>query len=423
MQSELYIRGIKKAENKIEYDFECSDDLLRYFNFKDKYFIEYDMPISLSTVQDGILIIPFLCNVLPIIWICNVTIYIDELDKKFYESIDQFKKGYMEMYPSIDFTGNIVVKKILENKNNALHRKNLAFFSGGVDAFQTLITHHEEKPILMTLWGSDIFFDDVNGWDNVKESIFEITKQFDLDVIFIKSSFRRFLNEANLTKLINKQIKGNWWHEFQHGIGIIGHAAPLAYIYDSETVYIASSFTEKEKGEITCASDPSIDNHVKLGGSKVLHDGYGFNRQDKIKNICDYSNSRNLNIALRVCWQSPGGKNCNHCEKCYRTILAILVEGYNPNDYGFSYDEKVNLKLKKYIKYELKLDNVQIKFWNDIKNRLVQNRRILQKRPELKWILNTNFEKINCNPIKPVYVIARRCIGKVNRIWRDINGN
>jgi hypothetical protein len=231
------------------------------------------------------------------------------------------------------------------------------------------------------------------------------------------------LNEANLTKLINKQIKGNWWHEFQHGIGIIGHAAPLAYIYNSEAVYIASTFTEKEKGKVTCASDPSIDNYVKLGGSRVLHDGYEFNRQNKIKNICDYINSKNFKIALRVCWQSSGGKNCNHCEKCYRTILAILIEGYNPNDYGFFYDKKINLKLKKHIKYKFQLDNAQIKLWDDIKNRLAQDSTILQKRPELNWILNTNFDKINRNPIKPIYNIARRCIGKINRIWQVINGN
>ena len=44
-------------------------------------------------------------------------------------------------------------------------------------------------------------------------------------------------------------------------------------------------------------------------------------------------------MKLRVCWESAGGSNCCHCEKCLRTILAIYAEGADPRDFGFDYED------------------------------------------------------------------------------------
>ncbi len=76
-----------------------------------------------------------------------------------------------------------------------------------------------------------------------------------------------------------------WWHGFQHGIQVIGHAAPITCLMGKSTVYFASSFTSKEKGIITCASDPTIDNHLRFCQVKVVHDGYEFDRQDKVRDL------------------------------------------------------------------------------------------------------------------------------------------
>lgn len=45
------------------------------------------------------------------------------------------------------------------------------FFSGGVDAFSTLISHIDETPELFTLWGNDILYDNQSGWKNVEKHI------------------------------------------------------------------------------------------------------------------------------------------------------------------------------------------------------------------------------------------------------------
>ena len=89
------------------------------------------------------------------------------------------------------------------------------------------------------------------------------------------------MDESKLTKLVEKYANDDWWHGFQHGIGLIGHAAPLAYLFNIDNLYIASSYTIKDKGKVTCASDPTIDNYVKFSDCHVIHDGYEYGRQEK----------------------------------------------------------------------------------------------------------------------------------------------
>ncbi|GHT97310.1 hypothetical protein FACS1894142_1550 [Spirochaetia bacterium] len=414
MTPEITLTTIHKTNTKIVYDFCVTADLQRYFNPEEEFFIEYDCDIT--PVPDSILVIPFLCNVLPIAWVLNASVYAEEVDKSFYESIPNFKQGYIKMYPAVNFMGNLIVNKIIKNMNNQLPGKNLAFFSGGVDAFNTLINHYKEKPVLMTLWGSDVFFDDVQGWNNVKEHVISTAMHFGLEYICIKTNFRKFLNEGALSKFIIEKAGDEWWHGFQHGIGIIAHAAPAAYLYNTEVIYIASSYAWKDIGKVTCASDPAIDNHVRIANSKVVHDGCEFNRGEKIKNICDFAKRENCDIKLRVCYQSSGGKNCNRCEKCYRTTLGILAEGYNPNDFGLLYNKHHGRKIKNAITYKLPFSKIIISIWENIAERLALREDVLKNNPELKWILKVNFNTINKNPIKIVYRITRRFAGKLKRI-------
>lgn len=70
--------------------------------------------LNLENVPISILVIPLICNILPIIWITDGILYIDEIDEDFFKSINEFKKGYIEMYPQVDFRGDIKVRKIIK---------------------------------------------------------------------------------------------------------------------------------------------------------------------------------------------------------------------------------------------------------------------------------------------------------------------
>ncbi len=386
------------TKNRIEYSYEITGEWQNAFNQEEKFYIEYSCDIS--NVPSSIAIVPLLCNVLPISWVYDAEIHIESCDKAFFESIPEFKKGYVDMYPKINFEGQIYSEN-LENNNLSHNNGSVAFFSGGVDAFNTLVNHIDEKPVLLTVWGADVKFEDIDGWENVVDHLKNTSSEFNIDYVTIKSCFRRFIKEYSLSQKVTELSGDNWWHGFQHGIGIIGHAAPVCYVMNKSIAYFASSFTIAEKGKITCASDPTIDNYVKFGFSHVVHDGYEFNRQAKVHNIVEFSKKSGIKIPLRVCWQSTGGKNCCQCEKCWRTILEIIAEGEDARKHDFNYSQ---LQLKNFHKLFYNKNNIPDYRINGIyfetQQLFIKNLKYECLPQELKWFYKIDINKLGYHPYR-----------------------
>ena len=389
MKNKIIINSIDKVKNRISYTYEIYGEWKKYFINKEKFFIEYTEDIE--DVPYGINIIPFLCNVLPISWIFDGEIVIEQIDKDFYNSISDFKKGYIDMYPMIDFLGTLTVKEIIKYKVED-NNKSLALFSGGVDAFYTLLSNIDKKPYIATIWGADIKLEDKNGWNKVISHTKKTAKLYDINYTWMKSSFRMFIDEGRLSQDVYSRANDGWWHGFQHGIGLIGHVAPFIYKKRISKIYIAASFTVKEKGKVTCASDPSIDDKVRFCGAKVKHDGYQSSRQDKISFICDYSRKNNTEIPLRVCWESTGGDNCCRCEKCYRTLFGILAEKENPRKYGFNYSDKEFDNIIFDLKNRVSISNFR---WKYIQDRFRENYEIKELDKNLRWFYRKDIKNID----------------------------
>lgn len=311
--------------------YEISPALEPYFTAERLYEAEYSEDIS--TVPESVLVIPFVCNVLPIAWLADATLEIPQLDKEFYEGISGVLEGYRNMSPMLEFKGSVKVGELVDNSYTPSDQVG-ALFSGGVDAFATLIAHADEKPRLVTLWGADVKLTDTEGWERVKQHAEDTCREFDLAApLLVRSNFRLLVKEGPLGVLVAASGDG-WWHGYQHGIALLGHAAPVAYLERWKTLYIASSFTPDNK--TICASDPTIDNQLHLVSTRVWHDQYEYHRQQKVGHIVDHCRTMGRKAMLRVCWITSGGTNCCVCEKCQRTIFALLAEGEDPVDYGFS---------------------------------------------------------------------------------------
>ena len=401
----LEIKNVQKKGNRIEYFYEASGKWKEFLNEKENMFIEYDY--NIETVPESIAVVPFICNILPICWVFDLKIKVDVIDKKFYECIPEVKNGYTNMHPKIPMLGNIEINKIEENTYNPENTG--ALFSGGVDAFNTLFQHIAEKPILLTLWGADIHLDDEMGWNKVAEHHISVSKEYNLEGYLIKNNFRTVVNEIALSAYVWKKVNGEWWHDFQHGIAILGHIAPIAYIKKMKTVYIASSNTKETRKNIVCASDPIIDNYVKYANCKVIHDGYEFTRQDKVHNICNFlDKTRRSSVQLRVCWQSSGGENCCECEKCYRTIIEIIAEGKEPRNFGFNLtDAKRRKMMAKMPKIELIKYNFA-NYYSDAQETLINNYTEEETPKDLMWFRKYKFKKG-----KPKYKLF------MERAWRQ----
>ena len=304
-------------KNELKFDIKFDNESCGFFNFENKLFYIYDL--NLEDIPFSILNIPFIADMLPFVLITNAELIIDEIDSELLSSINDLRDAYQKMLPGYKMGGKIIYNKVVKNRYKQVKRALL--FSGGIDAMNSLVMNNDKINALISIWGSDIEFENEKGWANTFNSVQDIADKFKKPTHVIRSNFRSFLKEKRMDEIV-KGIGDSWWHGFQHGVALIGQVAPLSYIYGYKAVYIASSFT-KEFNPI-CASNPLTDNAFYYGCTKTIHDGFEFDRSDKVLNICNFLEKHHERVNLHVCWESQSGINCGHCEKCIRSYLNCL---------------------------------------------------------------------------------------------------
>lgn len=317
---------------RYEIPFEIPNSLQRYFA-DTSFWFECSDSID---IPDSIAIIPAVANIIPFSWVFKCELVIPTLDESFYRAIPKIKRGYIDMLPNLHLGGSLKVEDIVCNISNSASGKPLLLFSGGVDAWCSLVRHIGEKPHLVSVWGSDISTGNVAGWGVVNEYSKAVASSLGLLYSHVKSNLREMINYRALDDSKEMMTAGyRWWHDLQHGIGLLSLTAPLSYATDAPIAYIASSNTAKDKGRYVCASDPTIDNNYSVGLLHAIHDGYELTRQDKVDAIVNYAQENNISFQLRVCYHVESGGNCCQCEKCARTILEIIAAGGQPTRFGF----------------------------------------------------------------------------------------
>ena len=386
---EIVLQHIHKNGNSILFDFSVTSGLADYFSGK-PFVMEY--PENIESVPNAIAAIPFVSNILPIIWLTDSVLCLKELDKAFYDCIPNVRGGFEQMFPESTFAGEILVDSIVECDIVA-SGGSAAFFSGGLDAVHTLVRHLEEKPALISIWGADIRFENLDGWEAVHKGIAEYAEKYNLPDVMIRSSFRDFDNEGLLHKTFSAQLKDGWWHGVKHGIGLLGYAAPYAYLHGISTVYIASSNCPAD-GPVRCSSNPLTDNHVRFVQARVVHDGFECSRQDKVREVEAYVRHTGDQVSLHVCWESQSGSNCCHCEKCYRTMVGLVAEGADPVDYGFVDTRSTMPNFRRYLIERYRNDAILQRQWTHIRSAIISNHAQLKKHPDwkhVKWLVKADL--------------------------------
>lgn len=402
------------AENtKVKYEYVIDGEWDKFFTKKREYSIDYGRDIS--DIPISILNIPFILNVLPMVWIFDGEMKIESIDEKLNEAIPNIKKGYENMYPQIKFGGKVIYNNIENNSYTPVNKVG-SFYSGGLDASSTLASHYYENPVLINLQGSDISLKYKKVIDGVRSFLKKEAQELELDINFVTSEFRTVLNERNLNNYIREMVHDNYWHAFQHGIAIIGHSAPLAFLYKLKKVYIASSFTKND--HVPCASDPTIDNFVKFSSTEIFHDGYEFNRQDKSENVYKFIKKENKKIKLRVCLDDYRINNCCHCEKCYRTIFGFASKGFDPSCVGFDLSLNDYKKIEKDIKNRVIIEFIP--YWNNIKNEFLKHPE-LENDERFKWIYTADFNMLNNKKIKKIKKFMNKFIRRIKLLCVKID--
>ncbi|MCI5973089.1 MAG: polysaccharide pyruvyl transferase family protein, partial [Candidatus Methanomethylophilus alvus] len=346
-KNQIILKSCKILDNKIIYDYDVKGPWKKYYFDRGRYSIEYSEKIN--KIPNSIAILPFVYNILPLSWICDAEIIVDEIDDKAYQYMKYIKKSYMEMFPREKFNGTLTYNKLINNKTEN-NNTSILLYSGGVDATSSMIDILERDPELFTIRGSDILFgkDDKIAWDIIQNRHKKISEEHNLKYSWCESEFRYVIKAFDKNDEINIDLGrkyDNYWHAFQHGPALISHAIPLAFKKRHSLIYIAGSYNSKYEMNATCASVPQIDENIKAASISVIHNGFGDTRIDKVNKIIDFYKNTNKKIYLRVCWESRTGYNCCICNKCLRTIAILLHNDVLPQDFGFDIKEDMIKKM------------------------------------------------------------------------------
>lgn len=329
---------LDESGTTINYEYSFDGKCSKYFRKDNLFYSKYDY--DLKSVPESILIIPLLSNIMPIAWFAGFDVEILEVDEDFYNALKDIKVEFSKQFPNKKLKGNLIAKKltknIIEGNNSAM------LFSGGVDAYATYIRNFESKPDLVTILGADIEIQDKTQWHNFTNFLENESLLINNKKVYIETNVRDFYTYH--IELLLDDI--GWWGLVQHGLSLIGSIAPLSYINNYKNIYIASSYTKDI--DIAWGSTPQVDEKITWGGIKVFHDGYELKRQDKVDLIANFATKTNNQFKLRVCYSElRNGFNCSNCEKCFRTILGLILNGKDPNLFGFNVDKDVYHKMFK----------------------------------------------------------------------------
>ena len=388
---DILLKKIIVKGNIVRYRFTVSNNLKKFFT-TDEMFVSYNQDVS--QIPESILAIPFVGSVIAMAWLTDSTLWVKEIDQAYYDCIKSLKVAYQELYPHYPLKGQFVSAYIKTNKleNSTSDSKALLLFSGGIDAHTTYVRHRDKNPILCNIQGWLRSPDDESAAQKADfRDVADFAERNNNAVSLIKSNFATLIDADYFRKKIGRELKGSWWHEFQHSMSFISIGIPVAYSYGIDLILIASSFYLGSHGK--CASYPSTDNEFRYADKgHIVHDGFELNRQDKVSIIVRHQEESGQSYPIRVC--SFNDHNCCVCPKCFRSIMGIIAEGGAIEDFGFYITgEKVNF-YKEYIKnhyIEFGIAREAKYHWPDIKKRIAENRDRI-KEPELvNWFLKTDF--------------------------------
>lgn len=388
----IILKDIQFDKNVVCYSFEVSAGLTKYFN-SNTLWIEYDE--CMKDCPTSILTIPFVSIMLPMMWVTDSVLWVKELDYTFYHATFYLQQAYQNLYRGHKLQGRLVPAILKRNETNK-SKDAFVLFSGGVDAHTTYI---KNKDIISRLVNIQGFYHSCQEPNKVADADIKDISSFGkvegIESSFIKSNFGVLINDNNF-KPFAKKIGDSLWHGFQHSMAFISFAIPLAYQYHCSKILIASSFTTGDSR--VCASYPTTDNEFRFAtNGYAVHDGFELSRQEKIKVITDHQKAIRRPYPIRVC--SFNDHNCCECEKCFRTILGIIAEGADINDFGFDYEEEtltqhwINVLDRK--AGLMGFHNEAISHWPHIIRRMKENYdHMTQEQKEfVDWFLSFDFKK------------------------------
>ncbi len=387
----IILRKISVDKGLVKYKFETKGKIAQYFT-TNEMFIEYDNDIS--NIPVSILTIPFVSSILPLMWLTDTVLWVEEIDRTFYDSLTRIKIAYQNLYNHYPLKGNFVSARLVENSYKP-EKDSLLLFSGGLDAHTTYIRIKDTQPMLFNIQG---WYEQLDDYKKDAEADFRdisaFAKRENIGFRFAKSNFAVLINNKVFNKSFKKKFGDSWWHGFQHSMSFISIAIPLAYQNKIKNIYIASSVPMGEY--VMCASHVTTDSEFKfstVGG--CIHDGSELTRQDKAHIVVSYQKSINKSYPIRVC--SFNDRNCCACDKCFRTVIGIVAEGGDVRQLGFDIEKSLKEHFNEIMEnriIEFNIAGESSLHWPAARKRMKENYASLNQEQKdfVDWFLNYDFK-------------------------------
>ncbi|MEQ3232045.1 hypothetical protein [Fusicatenibacter saccharivorans] len=387
---------------KVRYDYQAPDRFKKYIKGENYLFVEFPASDK-EFIPEGILTVPFVGIMLTAAMLMGIKIKVRELDETFAKSLKNIEDAFQRMYHTEKIKIEVSSRKTTPC-NYTAGEKNSLFFTGGVDATSALVSTFSKKPLLINIWGGDLRLTDQDSHAELEQYLKRLTQAMGLEFCFVKTNAREMFDENALGELcfktLGRKYNHDWWSSIAHILSMLTTAAPLMYSRKIKEHYIGSSY--EVTSDTFDSNNEQLVNVIKYSSGSFHIVDKELDRNEKVKRIIQYEKAISDTgdkvppIELKVCWNRQAGKNCCSCEKCYRTIMNIIVNHGNPVDLGFPVDRKVFENMKEY----LSTKKVNKAFWIPIQKEFLKEEAYWRRNEDVSWILDV---KINSS-----YVYLRR---------------
>ncbi len=200
-----------------------------------------------------------------------------------------------------------------------LRERTALCFSGGVDAFHTLLAADQHIDTLVYVVGYDVSHRDRRRAASVTALLRTVAAASGRRSVVVTTNLRR-----------HPLLKATpWLRAFGGPLAAVGHLLGGA----TGRILLSSDGLGFEHPEV--GSRPSTDPLHSSARLTVEHVAPTVTRLDKITRL---AGEPLVQQHLRVCWQNTGSRlNCGRCEKCIRTMLALETCGQLGRFPGFDH--------------------------------------------------------------------------------------
>jgi len=415
---ELVIRDSELISRRFDSSVFVPSSLRKYLR-SSRLFLNYDSEIA---ADKSILNIPMLTTLLPLAWLTGSDISVGELDATFMKSIHRLQQVFSKMYPEVPFTTEINAKKLVENEFEVDPSGRTALlFSGGVDSTFSAITNIGLKPKLIIIWG-------ISGypypkhheyWENVMSTYLEFSRRHHLPLHLIRTNALEVLHSRRIEHDFHKELfDGPLWLRLQYALLTLPLTTPLSIDRFDRLLIAAARHPTYDFLKNPEAMEP-IAREIKWANLQIQLDGF-IPRVDKIAGaIRQYLevNRHKLRVCQRHRLIERGKLNCCSCEKCYRTIISLILSRMNPNECGFEIHRSTFNKMRSFFE-EKKMYSQHIEDqWKPIQREIPDKMEydLYGSKEFLKWLrtLNLKSKEKDDGPFRRLYYKLPWYISKV----------